>query len=336
MDYLEQKFRPPMAGAEALTAPTMTFAELSEWYFTYYAPSALKDGTIYDYRYIAERFLLPALGDLPLQDFHTMQLTAFFHDLPVSPTYCRNIYTTLRSIFTVALQNGLIDRHPCDHVLLPRKPLSAEEQKPHLTDVQARQLYRMTEDYDWFNSVVRFLLLTGVRSGEAFGLQWDDVDFEHNVIHIRRNLTNVASKHWLTTPKTKNSVRTLPMSLEVKELMLRQQKEQQDLLVRRTAAGRPFPHPEIVFTSPRGRYIDHNYTERKFKDFVAGTDFEDITLHSLRHANATLMLAAGVDLKVVSTLLGHSSIAITANLYTDVLDASKAIAADALAKQLAG
>ena len=95
-----------------------------------------------------------------------------------------------------------------------------------------------------------------------------------------------------------------------------------------------FPHPEMVFTTPKGNFIDHNYTERKFKQFVAGTSFSDITLHSLRHANATLMLAAGVDLKVVSTLLGHSSIATTANLYTEVLDSTKAEAARKLLEQL--
>ncbi len=60
----------------------------------------------------------------------------------------------------------------------------------------------------------------------------------------------------------------------------------------------------------------------------------DITLHSLRHANATLMLAAGVDLKVVSALLGHSSITVTANIYTDVLDRSKLAAAQVVAEQL--
>ena len=69
---------------------------------------------------------------------------------------------------------------------------------------------------------------------------------------------------------------------------------------------------------------------------MAGTPFADTTLHSLRHSNATLMLAAGVDLKVVSTLLGHSFIATTANIYTDVLDNAKVTAATRVAEQLNG
>lgn len=329
-------FTPLLAGAATLTAPAMTLQELSEWYFTYYAPNALKDATIYNYRYSAERFLLPALGNIPLPDFNNMLLTEFFGRLPVSPTYARIIFVCLRSMFTVAVQNGLIDRHPCDHVILPRKPAAPEELRPHLTEAQARELYAMTEDWSWFNAVVRFLLLTGVRSGEAFGLRWEDVDFDNEVIHIRQNLANVASHHWLSTPKTRGSIRQLAMSSEVKRLLLRQRREQRARLRAARAARRAFPHPEMVFTSARGGYVDHNYTERKFKAFIAGTSFENITLHSLRHANATFMLAGGVDLKVVSAMLGHSSIATTANIYTDVLDRAKLTAAQVVAEQLTG
>lgn len=327
-------YTPPMSGATTLTAPTMTLRELSEWYFTYYAPNNLKEVTIYNYHYMADHFLLPTLGDLPLPSFNNMQLTEHFGSLSVTPTYCRCIFIVLRSMFTVALQNGLVERHPCDHVILPRQPINATEKKPHLTEEQARELFRMTEQYSWFHSVVRFLLLTGVRSGEAFGLCWEDVDFENGIIHIRHNLTNIASHHHLSTPKTRNSIRQILMSSEVKELLLRQRREQQLVQDECLLTGKPFPHPEMVFTSATGKYIDHNYTERKFKEFVKDTSFPDITLHSLRHAHATLLLASGVDLKIVSSILGHSSIATTANLYTDVLDRSKLQAAELLAQAL--
>ena len=188
----------------------------------------------------------------------------------------------------------------------------------------------MTEEFSWFTSVVRFLLLTGLRSGEAFGLRWEDVDFERQTIHVRRNLTKVKGEYILDTPKTRGSIRQLAMSSEVTRLLLVQRREQTRWMLH----NNPFPHPEMVFTSPKGNYLDHNYTERKFKQFVAGTSFSEITLHSLRHANATLMLAAGVDLKVVSALLGHSSIATTANLYTEVLERTKAEAAVTLLRQL--
>lgn len=326
--------------------PDMAFAELAELYFTHYAEQNLKAITRTNYRYMTDRFLLPSFGTHPLSSFNNLMLTQWFAQLPVSPAYCKNIYTVLRSMFTLAIHHGFIPTHPCDYVVLPRIPVSAEERCPRLTAAQAKKLFDMTEDFSWFTSVVRFLLLTGVRSGEAFGLRWEDVDFEHQVIHVRRNLAKVQGQYILDTPKTKNSIRQIAMSSETILLLLIQRREQTrwmlhagvDLESKAGSAhftGSPaFPHPEMVFTTPKGNFIDHNYTERKFKQFVAGTSFSDVTLHSLRHANATLMLAAGVDLKVVSTLLGHSSIATTANLYTEVLDSTKAEAARKLLEQL--
>ena len=205
--------------------PDMTLTQLADWYFAHYAENNLKAVTRENYRYITDRFLLPSLGVIRLEHFNNRMLTQWFSELPVSPAYCRNIYTVLRSMFTVAIHNGFVERHPCDYVVLPRVPVDAEERKPRLTEEDAQELFRMTEKFTWFNSVVRFLLLTGVRSGEAFGLRWVDVDFEKHFIHIRRNLTNVRSKHWLDTPKTKNSIRQIYMSEEVEALLLQQKRQ---------------------------------------------------------------------------------------------------------------
>ena len=315
-------------------AGEMTFRELADWYFDHYAQHRLKASTVYNYRYSVERFMLPELGEIPLKLFNNLMLTDWFAHLDVSPEYCRILFITMRSIFSEAVRAGLVERHPCDYVVLPQKKKSAEEKEPLLTEAQARELYRMCcEDY-WLHYVVRFLLLTGVRSGEAFGLRWEDVDFRTHIIHVRHNLANVASRHWLDKPKTKNSVRRIPMSPTVETLLIKQKKAQLWYLKQRGPDR--FPHPEMVFTTKTGKYMDHTYVERTFKAMIKDTDFPDITLHSLRHAYATFMLAQGVDLKVVSSLLGHSSISTTANLYTDVLDRSRAEAAEKLELELFG
>lgn len=99
--------------------------------------------------------------------------------------------------------------------------------------------------------------------------------------------------------------------------------------------GDNFAHPEMVFVSALGNYRDRNSVYHSLKRFTKGTEFENLTLHQLRHCNATLLLNSGVDLKVISEHLGHCDIGVTANIYADVLKSTKAKVADLITLKLA-
>ncbi len=90
----------------------------------------------------------------------------------------------------------------------------------------------------------------------------------------------------------------------------------------------------MVFTSALGNYRDRNSVYHSLKRFTKGTEFENLTLHQLRHCNATLLLNSGVDLKIVSEHLGHCDIGVTANIYADVLKSTKAKVADLVTLKL--
>lgn len=90
----------------------------------------------------------------------------------------------------------------------------------------------------------------------------------------------------------------------------------------------------MVFTSALGNYRDRSSVYQSLKRFTKGTEFENLTLHHLRHCNATLLLNSGVDLKIVSEHLGHCDIGITANVYADVLKSSKVKTANLIALKL--
>ena len=188
------------------------------------------------------------MQDMPLTSLNNRLLMEHFGKMDASPTTCKCVYVALRSICRVAMQNGFLEQNPCDYVILPRGDVLPKEKKPSLTEEQARELFQMTEQYDWFTVIIRFLLLTGMRSGEAFGLCWEDIDFDRGVIYVRRSLTNVASNHTLASPKTKTSVRQLAMSREVRALLQRQKQEQAVMKV----TLKSFDHPEMVFTSAKG------------------------------------------------------------------------------------
>lgn len=159
-----------------------------------------------------------------------------------------------------------------------------------------------------------------MRSGECLGLQWEDIDFEQRKIHIRHTLSDVGGNHFLTTPKTATSIRDLYMNDNLLALLKKHRVEQRKLQI---ALGSTFLHPEMVFTSATGNYKDRSCLNTSLKRFLKGTDFEYLTLHKLRHTNATLLLNNGIDLKIVSEHLGHADIQITAGTYTAVLDSSR-------------
>ena len=189
----------------------------------------------------------------------------------------------------------------------------------------------MFEEYSSFNTIIKLLVFTGMRSGEALGLQWKDIDFTENTIQINHTLSDVGGKHFLTTPKTKGSKRMLFMSSTVSRMLKEHRKQQ--LLLQSSIPG--FEHPEMVFTSATGNYKDRSALNTGFKRFLKGTEFEFLTLHSLRHCNATLLLNQGVDIKVVSEHLGHSDVGTTANIYADILASTRRKTAEILELKLA-
>ena len=182
-----------------------------------------------------------------------------------------------------------------------------------------------------FKRIIKVLLYTGMRSGECLGLSWQDIDFENHTISINHTLTDIGGKHELTDPKTESSIRIIGMGQELKKVFLAQRDYIEKL---KNILGDNFAHPEMVFVSALGNYRDRNSVYHSLKRFTKGFEFEGMTLHQLRHCNATLLLNSGVDLKVISEHLGHCDIGVTANIYADVLQKQKIRLADTIDAKL--
>ena len=141
------------------------------------------------------------------------------------------------------------------------------------------------------------------------------IDFKNKEININKTINFVGKDPIIGPPKTNNSYRILGMSNTVFNILKWSNKNK----MKKTILKEQYINPNIVFSTPLGDYIHRNNINKRLNAVKKGTDYEYITVHFLRHANATLLIMNDVDIKVVSSHLGHNDIQTTANIYADVL-----------------
>jgi integrase len=315
----------------------MKLTEVWEWFSKYYAPNYLRESTQETMRNIVETKILPEIGHIKLGDFSSNRITAFLYDVaiykdkdgkPIKPTqyykdsYTQLIFSKLHTLFDVAVKQGWIKDNPCTNAIKPKR--NKTQKLPPFEIDQIKDLLKRSENFDTYNAVIHFQLYTGMRIGETLALTWDDIDFDKRTININKTINYVRGEFKVGPPKTENSYRILGMNNTVYHL-LQQVKEEQDKM--KIALKDVWQDLNLVFTQDTGGYIQKANINNRLSSLKKGTNYEYITVHSLRHANATLLLMNGVDLKIVSAHLGHNDIQTTANVYIDVLKSQQQVVA---------
>ncbi|NUK32329.1 tyrosine-type recombinase/integrase [Streptomyces lunaelactis] len=173
------------------------------------------------------------------------------------------------------------------------------------------------------------MVFRGVRRGETCGLPWAEVNLDAGVVHITEQLVALSYEVWEDTPKSDSGARTVSLDSQTLELLRlwkgRQQKERKEWEEHQQAKRRNGEQPKIwhdtgrVFTWEDGRAYHPEYLRQVFDRLLTKHGLPPIRLHDLRHCAATLSLAAGVHMKAIQTMLGHSSYQLTADTYTSVL-----------------
>lgn len=299
----------------------MRFSELADWYFDNFAPIELKESTIYTYKGQYKNHIAPVLGNMKLKDITTPKLTQIMQSYKLNPSSVRKVYVIIQSIFHRAMEQGFIRINPCRNVILPKNKDRSKVMA--LNEDELRRFIKLINNSSCDEDLKRiftFLLFTGMRCGECFGLAWEDIDFDNQTISIRHTLNDVGGKHSLTPPKTKKSIRTICMSSTTAAILKEQHKYIEQL---KQALGTSFAHPEMIFPSGMGNYRDIGALRTALKRCTSGTEFEFLTPHMMRHTFATVGLIESGDLSAVSKELGHSDVSTTIGFYAEVLLESK-------------
>lgn len=267
--------------------------------------------------------IAPVFGNRKLKDIDTSDVTEFLSSLDCKPSTSKKIKIVFHSIMKFAVSQGFICKNPCSGAVW-KESMNEEYGKIEnvLTLEQARKLINILNNNDSggylaFNTIIKLLLMTGMRSGECLGLRWSSVDFDKKTIFIDKTLS-FANNHWfLSTPKTPRSTRKIAIDDIAVELLKKHKEEQEK---QKEIVGSAWQQPDMVFTSCTGHWYDRSLLNAQFRRFIKSHKEElnldhNLTIHGLRHTNASLLLFEGEDIENISAHLGHASVETTSKVY---------------------
>ena len=328
---------------DLLSCNNVTLGDWFEVWFPKYKVPTLKSTGIATYKRKYINTYGKLLHDVNITEIKQLTIQSATEELisgGTSPKYTREGLAVLKSMLDAAVGNGMMDRNPTLGVIVPtfnevkedRRVLTKSEQDTFLCKIES----------DFYKEAYMFMLSTGVRIGELGALQWSDIDFKNQMIHIRHSLScqyeNGQKLMQIVTPKTKNSIRKIPFFGETEGVLLAQKEKQNNLRKQlgdswRTPAG--MENIDFVFTtsmgSPITRYVMKERLDSISKDINNDllysallekrmpVAFDNIHPHSLRHTFATRCLEKGMSIEVLQRIMGHANINMTMG-YVHILD----------------
>lgn len=243
------------------------------------------------------------------------------HSEPLAPASVISYHRTLSSVLSRAVKWGYIQINPADAA---EKPSLGGREAAYLEEADARRLLeRLQDEPIRWRALITFDLMSGLRRGELLGLRWQDVDLDAHTITIRQTSNYLPGKGvYVSTPKTATSARPLLLSTAA-IVMLLEYKTWQD--GQRERLGDAWVDQDgRVFTTDAGAPVFPDSVTQWFSAFIARSGMPKVTVHSLRHTYASLMIADGVPLVVVSKQLGHAQTSTTANIYAHAIASAQA------------
>ena len=287
---------------------------LRTWYDLYAQPN-IRQATADRYKLMIETYTIPRIGKIKLKKLTSRDLQKMYKNLMehgrvntksgngnpgLSSTTVRSVHLMLHSAFERAVKERLIARNPTDDCIAPKvqkvemKTLRPEHLKSYLEAADARGVLPM----------FYLELTTGLRRGELLALLWTDLDIENKTIFVSKQyVRNPNGKLTLSRPKTETSVRRVSIPQEAVDLLIQEHSKH--------------PDNQYMFPSPTTGEMYHPDSVAKLHEkILKDATLEHIPLHSLRHTFATVALQNGVDVKTVSSMLGHYDAGFTLRTYT--------------------
>ena len=320
----------------------ITLAEYTEMWLRDIAPNKLAKSTVIRERQDIERFL-PALGARKLTDLRPEHFRELYTDLrhqksknsgkPLSEATVEGVHACLCGILSDAMEGGYISHNPAWRTYR----YGGKKKRREIADEDTARLLlsSLTQENIKYETFFKLIIATGMRRGECCGLKWSDIDYKDQTIHVQRNVVKVTGEELIVKePKTTSGDRYLYISAETEALLRDYRQYCEDEA--RHYENRIITDNDYLF---RRRDTDIPMTPTtftwRFKLILKKHGLpENLTVHSLRHTAASLMIAGGADVATVAGILGHSQVSTTLDIYTHAFDKNKKAAIAALQESL--
>ena len=316
------------------------FETFAEQWFEEYAKLNLRHTSYERMRQLTQR-VYPAIGHLRLDKITGRHVQQFINDLalngksmktgrPLSRKTAIHHLSFISDVFSYAVKMDMLSENPCRKVTVPK---GEKKEKEIYTLEEIEVLFKLLETAPLkYRTFFTLAIYSGFRRGELLGLEWKDIDWEHNVISVRRTSNYTADKGIYTdTTKTKKSQRSLKFPPMVMDLLKSYKSEQDEEKVK---LGSKWIDYDRLFVKCDGRPMNNNTPYFWFTEFCKENNFRFCDIHSMRHFYASALINEGVDAAAVSGALGHSVISTTTSIYCHAFQQAQARAGDAIASVL--
>lgn len=316
------------------------FETFAEQWFEEYAKVNLRPTSYARMKQLTKR-VYPAIGHKRLDKITARDIQKFITDMltngrnlnngkPLSRKTAVHHLSFISDVFSYAVRMGMLCDNPCRRVFVPKQE---QEEKQIYTIEQVKILYENLKSEPMkYQAYLLLSIYSGYRRSEMLGLEWKDIDFEHDLIHVRRTSQYTSEKGIYTdTTKTRKSKRVSKMPASIMNL-LRQFKADQNEEARRL--GTKWEDYDRLFTKWNGAPMNPQTPFEWLKGYCERIGIPFRNIHSLRHLHASLLIFEGVDVVAVSEDMGHSVVGTTLNLYSHMFQEVKARNCDAISNAL--
>lgn len=319
----------------------------SDWFeiwITNYKSIKLKPKTLQSYVELYDLYIGNSnIAGLYLQDITVQHIQYLINNLikkELSARTIKYVITIIRGSLKQAVMSGYIQKNPADAVTTPRE----DKKEPRVLTIEEQQAFMNALSGNRYEFLFYFALKTGLRTGEILGLQWKNIDFEKRTFSVKRTMVTVKDKktkkliHTYGKPKTKKSIRTIPLTDDLTNKLLKhqeiQKKEMEKADIFWLGMNKTHYADNNVFLTEKGTPVYPStlrhliirtikrINQERLSDQVLPEDtipMEHFSMHALRHTFATRALEHNIPPRVVQEILGHSSITITLDTYSHVI-----------------